>query len=234
MLALARLLQAPVTSHRSGRGIVSDESPYGMRSVAAYDYWKEADLLIGIGSRLELQYFRWRCLPPGLKSGAHRYRPHRDGALETRCGSRHRCHARHARVDRGARAAGGAARLARGGIPGAQSTRRGARPRRSTSDELPRCDSPRLAAQRLSSSRRSAQAGFAASFGFPVHAPRRYVTCGYQDNLGFGFNTALGVKVAHPAKPWSRYCGDGGFLFGCQELATAVRYAINLVSDHLQ
>ncbi|MGO7624315.1 hypothetical protein ACC687_40760, partial [Rhizobium ruizarguesonis] len=30
------------------------------------------------------------------------------------------------------------------------------------------------------------QMGFTDRFAFPVYAPRQYVTCGYQDNLGFG------------------------------------------------
>jgi acetolactate synthase-1/2/3 large subunit len=72
--------------------------------------------------------------------------------------------------------------------------------------------------------------GFAARLGFPVYAPRQYVTCGYQDNLGFGFNTALGVKVAHPDKAVVSINGDGGFLFGMQELATAVKHDIRLVT----
>ena len=55
ILDLAKLLQAPVTAHRSGKGVVSEESPYGMSSVAAWEYWRDCDLLIGIGSRLELQ-----------------------------------------------------------------------------------------------------------------------------------------------------------------------------------
>jgi acetolactate synthase-1/2/3 large subunit len=74
------------------------------------------------------------------------------------------------------------------------------------------------------------QVGFTARFGFPVYGPRQYVTCGYQDNLGFGFNTALGVKVAHPRRAVVSITGDGGFLFGCQELATAVQHSINLVT----
>jgi acetolactate synthase-1/2/3 large subunit len=74
------------------------------------------------------------------------------------------------------------------------------------------------------------QIGFAARFGFPVYAPRTYVTCGYQETLGFGFNTALGVKVAHPDKVVVSITGDGGFLFGVQELATAVHHGINLVT----
>jgi acetolactate synthase-1/2/3 large subunit len=74
------------------------------------------------------------------------------------------------------------------------------------------------------------QVGFTARFGFPVYEPRRYVTCGYQDNLGFGFNTALGVKVANPDKAVVAVTGDGGFMFGMQELATAIQHRINLVS----
>ena len=56
------------------------------------------------------------------------------------------------------------------------------------------------------------QVGFTARFGFPVYAPRQYVTGGYEDNLGFGFNTALGVKVANPRKAVVSITGDGGFL----------------------
>jgi acetolactate synthase-1/2/3 large subunit len=74
------------------------------------------------------------------------------------------------------------------------------------------------------------QVGFTSRFGFPVYEPRHYVTCGYQDNLGFGFNTALGVKVANPGSAVLSVTGDGGFLFGSQELATAVRFGINLVT----
>jgi acetolactate synthase-1/2/3 large subunit len=74
------------------------------------------------------------------------------------------------------------------------------------------------------------QAGFTARFGFPVYEPKTYVSSGYQDNLGFGFMTALGVKVANPNKAVVSVAGDGGFMFGVQELATAVQSKINLVS----
>jgi acetolactate synthase I/II/III large subunit len=74
------------------------------------------------------------------------------------------------------------------------------------------------------------QVGFTSRFGFPVYGPRQYVTCGYQDNLGFGFNTALGVKVANPGKAVIAVCGDGGFMFGSQELATAVQQRIPVVT----
>jgi acetolactate synthase-1/2/3 large subunit len=75
-----------------------------------------------------------------------------------------------------------------------------------------------------------AQAGFTAWFGFPVYQPRTFISSGYQGTLGSGFPTALGVKVAHPDRPVVAICGDGGFMFAVQELATAVQYGIGVVT----
>jgi acetolactate synthase-1/2/3 large subunit len=75
------------------------------------------------------------------------------------------------------------------------------------------------------------QVGFATYTGaFPVLAPRTYISEGFQGTLGFGFPTALGVKVANPSKPVVSLTGDGGFMFGVQELATAAQYGIALVT----
>jgi acetolactate synthase-1/2/3 large subunit len=74
------------------------------------------------------------------------------------------------------------------------------------------------------------QAGFTSYYGFPVYQPRTFVSCGHQGTLGFGFPTALGVKVGNPDKPVVSITGDGGFMFGVQDLATAVQYGINLVT----
>jgi acetolactate synthase I/II/III large subunit len=74
------------------------------------------------------------------------------------------------------------------------------------------------------------QVGFTSYFGFPVLAPRTYVSEGYQGTLGFGFPTALGVKIAHPDRAVISVTGDGGFMFAVQELATAVQERIGLVT----
>ena len=74
------------------------------------------------------------------------------------------------------------------------------------------------------------QMGFTAWYGFPTYLPRTYVTGGHQGSLGFGFPTALGVKAAFPDKAVVSVTGDGGFMFGVQELATAVQYGINLIT----
>ena len=74
------------------------------------------------------------------------------------------------------------------------------------------------------------QAGYVSWFGFPIHAPRTLITSGFSGTLGAGFPTALGVKVAMPDRPVVALTGDGGFLFGGAELATAVQFGINLVT----
>jgi acetolactate synthase-1/2/3 large subunit len=74
------------------------------------------------------------------------------------------------------------------------------------------------------------QIGFAARLAFPVHQPRTFLSPGYQDNLGWGFATALGAQHARPDVPVVSINGDGGFLFTANELATAVRHRIPLVS----
>jgi len=74
------------------------------------------------------------------------------------------------------------------------------------------------------------QIGFAARLLFPVFRPRTFLSPGYQDNLGWGFATALGAQHARPDAPVVSINGDGGFLFTANELATAVLHRIPLVA----
>jgi acetolactate synthase-1/2/3 large subunit len=74
------------------------------------------------------------------------------------------------------------------------------------------------------------QVGFASWYGFPIYQPRTFITSGYQGTLGSGFPTALGAKVAHPDRPVVAITGDGGFMFGVQELSTAVQFKIGVVT----
>ena len=74
------------------------------------------------------------------------------------------------------------------------------------------------------------QVGYMAQVAFPVYGPRTYVGPGYQGSLGYGFPTALGVKVAHPNRAVLSINGDGGFGWGLAELATARKHEIGLVS----
>ncbi|MBA2278283.1 MAG: thiamine pyrophosphate-binding protein [Chloroflexia bacterium] len=73
------------------------------------------------------------------------------------------------------------------------------------------------------------QIGYWANVGFPVYAPRTYLTPGYQGTLGWGFPTSLGVKAALPDTPVVSVNGDGGFGFALNELATMARHEIATV-----
>lgn len=225
--ALARALQAPVTAQRSGKGVLPDDDPLALLPPAAWQYWQNCDLLIGIGSRLELQYFRWRWMPPGLKvlrididpTEFVRLKPDLGILADATEGTRALAQAlgETARPSRAEELAGlrDAATEALRSVQPQESYLRVIR------EVLPRDG---FFVEEVS------QIGFTARMCFPVYAPRQYVTCGYQDNLGFGFNTALGVKVGNPDKPVISVSGDGGFMFGVQELATARQFNIAVVA----
>ena len=72
--------------------------------------------------------------------------------------------------------------------------------------------------------------GFAARLLFPVIKPRTFLSPGYQDNLGWGFATALGAAHARRDVPVLSISGDGGFLYTANELATAMRHRIPLTT----
>jgi acetolactate synthase-1/2/3 large subunit len=227
--ALATLLQCPVTSHRSGKGIVSNDSPYGLLSTAAHKYWPKCDVVIGIGSRLELAHFRWNWLPPGIKTVRIdidptefvRVKPDVGILTDAKVGTVALMNELEKTINKRADRSdefNGYKALAEKDFDTVQPQMDYLRAMRKT---LPKDG---FYVEEIS------QMGFTARMSFPVYAPRQYVTCGYQDNLGFGFHTAIGVKVAHPDKCVLSVCGDGGFMFAVQELATAVQHKINLVT----
>jgi acetolactate synthase-1/2/3 large subunit len=73
------------------------------------------------------------------------------------------------------------------------------------------------------------QMGFASRVALPIERPRTYLSPGYQDNLGWGFGTALGAKAAMPDKKVLAIAGDGGFMYQVGELATAARHNLAVV-----
>jgi acetolactate synthase-1/2/3 large subunit len=229
VLALADLVQAPVVSFRGGRGVVSDDHPLGFTCAAGFKRWAETDLLIGVGSRLELQWFRWPDQPAGLKIINIDIDP-----------------TQTARIKPDVAIVGDARETVDLLVAAAQRLGAG---RASRAEELQAVKDGTLAEiqkvqphiEFLTAIREVlprdgffveeiCQTGFTSYYGFPVYQPRTFVTCGHQGTLGFGFPTALGVKVGNPDKAVVSITGDGGFLFGVQDLATAVQYGINLVT----
>lgn len=73
------------------------------------------------------------------------------------------------------------------------------------------------------------QMGYYSRNYYPVYQPRSYLTASQLGTLGAAFPLALGAKVAQPARAVVALCGDGGFLYNAQELATAVQSGIHVV-----
>jgi acetolactate synthase I/II/III large subunit len=239
--ALAEALDAPVAAFRGGRGVLPEDHDLGISSFAAHEVWADTDCVIGIGTRLEMPFMRWtgmmtvidRPVAPPLvirididPVEMRRLVPHAGIVADARVGAaallaelRRQGFARPAADARAIRAAIKTVKItARRKIEKVQ-------PQLAYLDVI-REVLPRdgIFVTELS------QVGFTSYFGYPVYVPRTYVSEGYQGTLGFGFPTALGVKVAHPDTPVVSVTGDGGFMFAVAELATAKQEGIALVT----
>ena len=73
------------------------------------------------------------------------------------------------------------------------------------------------------------QMGYYSRNYYPVYVPGTYLTGSSHGTLGCGYPLALGAKVAQANRAVVALCGDGGFLYNSQELATAVQYGIHAV-----
>jgi acetolactate synthase I/II/III large subunit len=229
---LAKLLQAPVTAHRSGRGVVPDDSEYALSHAAGYRYWGKTDVLIAIGTRMELQYFRWKAFPKDLRIVRIDIDPQEMSRRKADVGIV--CDAavgvRALLQELGERAPATAARADRRGEL-AELRAQTRRDIESVQPQVAYLDVMRKVLPREGFFvEEISQVGFTARFAFPVYSPRSYVSGGYQENLGFGFMTALGVKAAFPDRPVLSITGDGGFMFGVQELATAVQFRLPITT----
>src|SRR5262245_40065824 len=65
---------------------------------------------------------------------------------------------------------------------------------------------------------------------FPVPGPRSLIYPCHSVSLGFAFPAAIGAKIAVPERAVVSLSGDGGFLMGCFELATAVEHKVGVVA----
>jgi acetolactate synthase I/II/III large subunit len=68
-----------------------------------------------------------------------------------------------------------------------------------------------------------------AAAHFPIGVPRRFHYPLGSGTLGYAWPAALGAKLAAPDTPVLAVVGDGGFLYGLQELATAAQYGLDVV-----
>ena len=225
---LATLLQAPITTRRMGHGTVPTRHPLFVPVTVGRDLWAEADVVVGIGSRLEWPLTRWGVDPDLtlIKVDVDPDELDRHGATTVGI-------------------AGDAAEVAaalsdalRGGPARADRTAEVADRRRAFEVDLDRLR-PQL--DHLAAIRDVlpddgvlvedvTQVGFAAHLGFDFRRPRTFVSSGPAGTLGAGFAMGLGAQAALPDRRVVVVAGDGGFLFTASELATAVQHDIPLVT----
>ena len=227
---LAEMLQAPVLcGFRRGQGVLDSRNPLSVTLPLGRELWGEADVVLAVGTRLFFQHKMWGVDDDlaiiSVNADPNEAAKHRTPSVSL---------------------IGDAAPILRRllDLLPAHNARR-----KSRNDEMQerqakwrRCLAklaPQLAI--LEAIRDElpengiyvdevTQIGFAARLALPVYKPRTFLSPGYQDNLGWGFATALGAQDARRDLPVISVNGDGGFMYTANELATAVRHRIPLVA----
>jgi len=231
LLRLAETLQAPVITTSNGKGAISDKHYLSIPMIAGPVLTPEADVILAVGTR----FVQPATMPWGVKEGQTVI--HLDVDPEE-IGRNHKA------TDLGIV---GDARLGLAAL--AERVGRHNQSRPSREEELralqtkafdllktirPQADYAMAIREELPDDgifvSEMTQVGYWSNQGFPVYEPRTYITPGYQGTLGFGFGTALGAQVGNPDKKVISINGDGGFGYQLQELSTAARHQIPLVT----
>ena len=227
--AVAETLQAPVIAHRMGRGILDDRHPLSVTQPAGARLWKRADAVLAVGTRFEHYRTAWGAA--GLATVR----------IDVDPGQMHRLGRPDIPILADARLALEALAGALGRFVGKRASRAGdvagikAAVRRemqaTAGAQVEFLDALRAALPKDGIFvDEMTQIGYVAQSAFPVHAPRTFISSGYQGTLGAGFPTALGVQVARPDRAVLSINGDGGFMFNAQELSTAVQQGLGVVA----
>ncbi|MGI9437641.1 MAG: thiamine pyrophosphate-dependent enzyme [Geminicoccaceae bacterium] len=227
--ALAELLQAPVVAFRMGHGVVDSRNPLSIKLPLGHHLWSEADVVLGIGTRLQTQQVAWgvdddlkiirmdidpievsRIRKPDVSVIG--YAEKTVAALLDRLPTH--LDKRSSRIDEMmALKASLDERLAK------------LQPQMGfldvIRDELPEDG---IFVDEL------VQTSYVARVAFPVYQPRTYICSGYQGTLGWGVATSVGVQMVMPERRVVALAGDGGFMFNVQELAIAVQHNLPLVT----
>lgn len=225
---LSDMLQAPVLAYRRGRGVIDGRSPFSVTLPLGHELWAEADAVLAIGTKLN-PMTAW-----GVDKNLAIVRIDADPQEPARY--------RKPKVA----LIGDAAPILRKLIDALAKTNQ----RRAARDDEMRVRQSKVRGRLSKLAPQLAfldviraelpedgilvdevtQLGFAARLAFPVYKPRTFLSPGFQDNLGWGYATALGAQHARPDVPVLSINGDGGFMYTANEMATAVRHNIPLVA----
>ena len=226
---VAELLEAPVAAFRMGRGVLDSRHHLSINNPTAHHLWPKVDVVLAVGTRMQQHLQTWG-VDGGMKVIRVDLCPEEINRIR--------------RPDVGiiGDAAPVLAALA-DSLPKHNAKRAS---RKEELDEaraatMKKIDNLRPQLDYIDAIRAElpedgifvdelTQVSYVSRIAMPVYKPRTFIASGYQGTLGWGYAASLGVKVARPEVPVLSVCGDGGFMFNVQELATAVRHNINLVA----
>jgi acetolactate synthase-1/2/3 large subunit len=227
VVAIAEMLQAPVSSFRRGRGVIPTSHPLAVSFTEGHGLWKTADVVLAVGTRLYWQQANWG-VDDGLAVVRLDIDPDEIGRFRRpACGLL---------GDAAVTLRALAAELAsRGGAWAAN--RELPTVRAAFAERLGRHEPVMGFVRAIRAALPEdgiyvedvTQVGFASRLAFPVFSPRTFLSPGYQDTLGWGYGTALGAQAAAPGRKVVLATGDGGFMFQATELATAMHHKLPVV-----
>lgn len=224
VVALTEILGAAVTTRRMGHGVVPTSHPQFVTLPVARQLWADADLVIGVGTRLEFPLSHWGT------TGVNVIQINIDETELDRYG------------------------IGTLGVCGDASavctelTQRLVEEGHTARDQADRISSARVEIERemevlapqaafLGAIRAAlpddgiivedvTQLGFASHLLYDHRKPRTFLSSGAAGTLGAGFAVSIGAQAACPDRNVLAICGDGGFMFTATELATAVQHNI--------
>lgn len=226
--AFVEHLQAPVFSYRTGKGIVASSHYLSYPVPAAHSLWKDCDLCIAIGSHARMPLMKWgqddklKFLSINIDSDAHDRMRKTD--VKITGDSKEVLEALNAKLK-----SDSPARPSR-----KEEMEKFAENWKSETAYLqPQGDYLKIIREELPEDGifvdELTQVGFASRILWETDHPRTYLCTGHMGTLGWGFQTALGAKASRPEATVISVAGDGGFMFGVQELATAVHHKLGVI-----
>ncbi len=230
--ALADLLQAPVTTRRMGHGVIPTAHPLFVHLAIGHELWKDADVVVAIGTRLEWPVMHWKTDDAmtfiKIDVDVDELDRHGLGTIGIAGDAADACRALLVALDG----------LERRPDRTTEVAERRATYMAEIGHLRPQLDFLAAIRDVLPDDgvfvEDVTQLGFAAHLAFDFRRPRTFQSSGPAGTLGAAYAQGLGAQVALDAQGTGRkalvVAGDGGFLFTGNELATAVQYDIPLVA----
>lgn len=225
---IAEFLQAPTFAYRTGKGILSSRHYLSFPVPAAHDLWADCDLVIGIGSHVRMPLSKWgideklKFISINIDETAHNRIAEPTLSIT---------------ADAAQVVSALMQKLPKLTSPNTSKKSEMKIFRKSWNEKTaylePQSTILKTIREELPDDGilvdELTQVGFASRIVYDAYLPRTYLCTGFMGTLGWGFQTALGAKIAKPDVPVISVAGDGGFMFGVQELATAVQHKIGVI-----